>query len=1111
MKPSIFQPATLSLAFWATASISHAQALPATVTDTPDESDPDSPPQLVSMAQSEEEVSTSLTPMVEMSTSPTIYLQPILTAMESKPVQPPAQLVQMAPRPTEPKSTLLAMESKPAQTPVQLVEMSPRLAEPKPILVAMATPVQVGTDPLKPMVKAAQDGDVTLTPLYRRGKAEIMRGSGSRFGNSVVGPVTGLEALPPPLEITPTGKRAIVLPLPPGTIRPMRPVTALEGTVTTVAPESTFSTNPLNLTNAELSPNPNIPTITRPEEEMLSVDIILNGIPRKNLIDVYLDAENTLWLPLTSLSRLLEIPLSINPAAGVAQGWYQSPSNTLLISMAKGTTTIGSQGYMNAGEVEKHTTDLYVTANAFKKWLGVDVTLDYSQLQLRITTPNPLPGDLRAARESKWDAAEKARAAARMPSDTIIPEYSNFSLPIVRLGLNANYIQSPGADAATATGLTVQAQNDIMGMNSNVAFSLARNSDGTQNLSGGSILLQKQSENPDLLGPLGARYFGFGDITTNPLVLSGLSNSGRGLRVNNTPRGAVSNPDQYVLNGPAPIGWDVEVYQNQTLVGFSRINASGMYRFTALPLRSGRNQFRIVLYGPNGEREERRESIYLGNNIPDVGEWQYDAALYQPNQHIIPGVNTSIISNSSVTAQAQLTTGLTSRWAATLGAFQSAGVSPYINGVMPPQQGATAGLRGSLDDTYITADILGSTSGQSAQASIRTPLTDALDLRLTQTRNAGYTSDERDELSITNAEIGYPFKWGKTALDTTYGYTHTTYQTQKPRDTYSQRTSTNIGKVNATNQLNYEVQGNSNVLDGTVEATTRIMDTSVRGGLTYQPTSNDPLRQLTLATQLPVLDNQTLNLTYNQQLTSDKNASLVSSLNWPAGPWLFGVQSQLSSNGNNSIGLNLATALVPNGYDQVLWKLAPPNATLGQGQAAVRVFIDENANARYDVGEPLIPNVTVFNRLRGTQATTNAQGIAKFSDLTPNTLTRIDLDPTTLPDIYLKPVSETLNVKPHTGDNGVLNYAITLYGEISGQALTPSGQPLQNLQVSIFNGQGNKIDSTFTEYDGYYSFGALPMGTYSIHTQGSGSMAPATITVAPKTRIQRRNLTINLK
>lgn len=1032
----------LSVALWATTGTALAQQL------VPMAGPPDATPELV--------------PMQSMSSSSAA--QPVLTAMaETSPTISPTALV--------------PMETKPVIQPV-----------------------------LTAMILAAPDSDTTLTPLDRPGKPEVMHG---RTEKRISSPVPGLSALTPPLRVTPTNQKPYILKL--LGAKPQRTIAASNsGTGFGFGASGTAVIIPNQLTDAELSPNPNIPTVTRAEDQAIAVDVTLNGIPRSTLLEVYQDDQNTLWFPLTPLAQLLEIPLNVNAAAGVAQGWYQSPDNLILINMAAGKTTIGKQTFPTGHDIEKHAADLYITGAALKSWFGVESKLDYNELRLKLTTPRPLPGDLHASRIATWDKTEKNRQRQAVPSDTLIPPYSNFSMPVLRLGETTQYTRPATGDAALATGLTLQSQNDMFGMNSNITLALSHQDGGIQSstsngLTGGSVLLQKQSDNADLLGNLHARYFGLGDINTNAIPLSGIATHGRGATVNDLPAGAVSNPDQYILTGPAPINWDAEVYQDATLVAFSRIDNSGTYRFTALPLKAGRNNFRIVLYGPNGEHEERRQTIYLADNIPTPGEVQYDASVFQQNRALIPGLPNQT-SSTAITAQTQFIAGLTKNWAATIGAFQSVGSTSLSSDTRPEEKGISTGLRGSMGGSYFTADALTAGHGNAFQSTLRMPLTEDVDLRLAETRNLGFNSQERDDLTTSQAELTVPLSIGRARLDTAYGYTHTTYQTQQPRQDYTQRTSVGIGPINATNQLQVTSQNNSRQINGNLDAASHVFNTTWRAGLTYQPESTDVMRSYYINTQLPVTHDQTVNLTYTQQLADSHLSTLAGSMYWNTGPLALGLQGQAGSNGSAQVGLNLTTALVPQGYQQAKWKLSAPNATIGQGQAAVRVYGDENNNNQYDPGEPLLPNVTVYNRLRGSQQVTNAKGLATFTDLNPGALNRLDLDLTSLPDIYLKPVSETLNVKPHVGDNGILNYAVKLYGEISGQALTPSGQPIQNLTITLRDAVGTKVDTAITEHDGFFTFGALPMGTYNLIPAISPT-TPVSVSISAKTRIKVQNIT----
>jgi len=54
------------------------------------------------------------------------------------------------------------------------------------------------------------------------------------------------------------------------------------------------------------------------------------------------------------------------------------------------------------------------------------------------------------------------------------------------------------------------------------------------------------------------------------------------------------------LRGELPEAWEAELYQNDILSAFTAESQSGEYVFADLPLLPGSNDFRVVLYGPQG-------------------------------------------------------------------------------------------------------------------------------------------------------------------------------------------------------------------------------------------------------------------------------------------------------------------------------------------------------------------------------------------------------------------------------------------------------------------------------------------------------------------------------
>ncbi len=63
------------------------------------------------------------------------------------------------------------------------------------------------------------------------------------------------------------------------------------------------------------------------------------------------------------------------------------------------------------------------------------------------------------------------------------------------------------------------------------------------------------------------------------------------------------------MRGILPTGYEVELYRNDILVGSVRTAVNDQYEFLEVPVDYGVNVFRLVFYGPQGQRREevRRE------------------------------------------------------------------------------------------------------------------------------------------------------------------------------------------------------------------------------------------------------------------------------------------------------------------------------------------------------------------------------------------------------------------------------------------------------------------------------------------------------------------------
>ena len=121
-----------------------------------------------------------------------------------------------------------------------------------------------------------------------------------------------------------------------------------------------------------------------------------------------------------------------------------------------------------------------------------------------------------------------------------------------------------------------------------------------------------------------------GDVNGAAVPLVGTL-SGRGGVLSNYPLDRPDQFDQTTIEGDAPAGWEVELYRESTLLTFSKVGPDGRYRFEDIPLLFGRNDFRVVFIGPEGQIREESRNFTVGNAITRQGElhWRAFAGEHQ--------------------------------------------------------------------------------------------------------------------------------------------------------------------------------------------------------------------------------------------------------------------------------------------------------------------------------------------------------------------------------------------------------------------------------------------------------------------------------------------------
>ncbi len=262
---------------------------------------------------------------------------------------------------------------------------------------------------------------------------------------------------------------------------------------------------------------------------------------------------------------------------------------------------------------------LLVEQALLESHFGLSFHFDEYAQRLSVLSAQPWPADLRRARAQQWSrhGASDEDAAGPQPFDVHLP-YQPWGVPQgdVSLGFDARSRQMSYSAQLALEALWLTQRANISG-NSSGGISSLRWQAGRTAAEGG------------VFGVPALHDVQVGDVQTLRLPLIGSVQSGRGVRWQAAPLDRPAYFDSTVIEGDAPSNWDAELYAGMSLVDFARVGADGRYRFENIPLTFGANDLRVVLHGPNGQREERLTRQSIGAGVLRPGEWQSQGHLVQ--------------------------------------------------------------------------------------------------------------------------------------------------------------------------------------------------------------------------------------------------------------------------------------------------------------------------------------------------------------------------------------------------------------------------------------------------------------------------------------------------
>ena len=797
-------------------------------------------------------------------------------------------------------------------------------------------------------------------------------------------------------------------------------------------------------------------------------------------------------LPLAEFCRELDLAIQVDPARGVAEGFIIAENRKFRLDVKAGTYTVqGTTRSFDPAMVDQRSDDLYLDTRLLAQCLPLDIAVDTRAAAITVTPREPLPLQLRWAREGEGGLLRQEGGRPSYPP--MADPYRLFEFPAVDASLGL--VASGSGDSRTLSGQgSLVAAGDLLYM-STTSYALMQDPGG---LTDYHLTMGRRDPHGGLLGPLRATEFGFGEVLDPGLNLMASPSNGTGALFSNHPLQTGNAFDRHSFQGDLPPGWQVELYQNNSLIHFQNSRPDGLYQFLNVPLFFGPNDFRLVFYGPQGQRRVEAVRFDVSESQVPAGTFYYHLVSLQPRG--LPGRRDQVQASYGLTGQLTALAG-SSRLTLADGighTYSEAG----LQGFWKP---LSASLTAGGDDR----------GGSVGELALRTRL-GPVSLVGKQTELAhGFTSEvfqsafgsilDRTTLETSAALPSLERPWFTLDLG---GY-RDRLEAGGEASTLNTRLSTALGRLFLSNQTT-STAAHGVAQAQSVPGTGSFLASRVFPGFSLRAQAGYTIGPARRLDSLGLdLDTSWAPFTVQGSVTrnvANRDTTLQVAVDKSQGAYGLGLQLGYSTQSRLTAGFTLRFGLSRDPVEHHYYARAQGMANFGAVSA--QAFLDSNGNGVRDPGEKPQPDLGFLVGGNKHPRLTDNGGVVFLDGLTPDVDTSVAVAPSTLEDPLMRPERSGVRLTARPGHVARLAVPIVVFGEINGTGYQlKSGQklPLAGLRLELRDGGGRVVKSLLTAFDGFYTFSDLPPGSYqlSVAEAAAGRLGAApppvrTLTLAPE-------------
>ena len=204
---------------------------------------------------------------------------------------------------------------------------------------------------------------------------------------------------------------------------------------------------------------------SRPDDDLLIFSLNLSKIRLLETLLTYEDLETgRYYIPLADFVEALEFKIDVDNDNGRAQGWFVSEKRGFSLDLPHAQAIVDGKEYnLSPDDVEWHEDGVYVSIEMLEKWLPLTLDVDFSELAVVVKSIEPLPIEIRIARDEKRKKIAAGKSTGRPKYEIEEAKSPLFNIPFVDTDMSFGYERASGVENPRSVNVTTRASGVFLG------------------------------------------------------------------------------------------------------------------------------------------------------------------------------------------------------------------------------------------------------------------------------------------------------------------------------------------------------------------------------------------------------------------------------------------------------------------------------------------------------------------------------------------------------------------------------------------------------------------------------------------------------------------------